>query len=92
MSPDSRIGARVAPAGSVGVEVNLNPRQVGVQVGRGGGGVGPAGPTGPTGPPGVDGRGLEAIQGTLNDTNELPTSGMQIGDAWIIDGDLWIYK
>lgn len=46
---------------------------------------------GPVGPQGVPGRGLEAIIGTLPSTGDLPIPA-ELGDAYIVDGYLWIYK
>jgi hypothetical protein len=54
------------------------------------GAVGFTGPTGPTGPPGVDGSGI-SILGTLANTSLLPDPGVNINDAYLIGGDLYIW-
>lgn len=50
---------------------------------------GPAGPQGPPGPPGADGTSV-TILGALDSPADLPDSGSP-GDAWLIDGELWIW-
>jgi hypothetical protein len=47
---------------------------------------GPAGPPGATGPQGT----AVNIRGNLGSTSELPAQGNP-GDAWLIDGDLWVW-
>lgn len=32
------------------------------------------------------------IKGTLDSTDDLPTSGNEIGDGWVIDGFLWVWN
>ena len=54
------------------------------------GSTGFTGPTGPTGPAGVDGSGI-SILGTLANTGLLPDPGVEINDAYLIDGDLYIW-
>lgn len=39
----------------------------------------------------VTGQGL-VIKGTLDSTDDLPTSGNEIGDGWVIDGFLWVWN
>ena len=39
---------------------------------------------------GADGTSIN-IKGDLNSTSELPSSGQQIGDCYLISGDLWVY-
>lgn len=79
VSHPARVGvAGVAPASGFGGPGPQGP-------------PGEEGPPGPPGPQGVAGRGLEAILGTLGSTDELPAEG-EVGDAWIIDGDLWVWK
>lgn len=39
----------------------------------------------------VTGQGV-IIKGTLNSTDDLPTSGNEIGDGWVIDGFLWVWN
>lgn len=39
----------------------------------------------------VTGQGV-IIKGTLDSTDDLPTSGNEIGDSWIIDGVLWVWN
>lgn len=48
------------------------------------------GPTGPTGPQGLDGSGV-TILGSLANSGLLPTTGNNAGDAYLIDGDLWVW-
>jgi hypothetical protein len=48
------------------------------------------GPTGPTGAPGVDGSGI-SILGTLANVGLLPDPGVNVNDAYLIDGDLYIW-
>ena len=54
------------------------------------GAVGFTGPTGPTGPPGLDGSGI-SILGTLANTSLLPDPGVNVNDAYLIGGDLYIW-
>lgn len=39
----------------------------------------------------VTGQGV-TIKGTLDSTDDLPTSGNEIGDGWVIDGFLWVWN
>lgn len=39
----------------------------------------------------VTGHGV-IIKGTLDSTDDLPTSGNEIGDGWVIDGFLWVWN
>lgn len=39
----------------------------------------------------VTGQGV-IIKGTLDSTDDLPTSGNEIGDGWVIDGFLWVWN
>ena len=39
----------------------------------------------------VTGQGV-IIKGTLDSTDDLPTSGNEIGDSWVIDGFLWVWN
>jgi len=48
---------------------------------------GPQGEEGPEGPPGPQGTGL-TILGELDAEEDLPVSG-ELGEAWLIAGDLW---
>lgn len=48
------------------------------------------GPIGPQGPKGDPGSGV-TILGTLDDQSELPVSGNTVGDAYLIDGDLYVW-
>lgn len=60
---------------------------------------GPQGPQGPAGAMGLTGiQGPQGdtgiapnIKGELNDTTDLPTSGNTAGDAYFIDGHIWVY-
>ena len=54
------------------------------------GATGFTGPTGPTGPAGLDGSGI-SILGTLANTSLLPDPGVNINDAYLIGGDLYIW-
>lgn len=47
----------------------------------------PPGPVGPQGPSRLGA--LARIQGTAS---QLPPAGTFIGEAWIVDGDLWVWK
>ena len=49
--------------------------------------TGPTGPQGPTGPVGAS----ITIKGTLSDPSELPSTGNELGDAYIISPNLWIW-
>lgn len=51
---------------------------------------GPPGPPGPTGPQGPTGN-LTGIQGSVGSVWELPDNP-EVGHAYIIDGELWIYN
>ena len=54
--------------------------------------IGPIGPPGPQGVPGPAGEGLN-ILGELNDSSDLNDKSpcnYSAGDAWLIDGDLWV--
>lgn len=39
----------------------------------------------------VTGQGV-VIKGTLDSTDDLPTSGNEIGDGWVINGFLWVWN
>lgn len=39
----------------------------------------------------VTGQGV-IMKGTLDSTDDLPTSGNEIGDGWVIDGFLWVWN
>lgn len=39
----------------------------------------------------ITGQGV-VIKGTLDSTDDLPTSGNEIGDGWVIDGFLWVWN
>lgn len=39
----------------------------------------------------VTGQGV-VIKGNLDSTDDLPTSGNEIGDGWVIDGFLWVWN
>lgn len=68
-----------------------------LEIGAGSGSTGTQGPqgapgaAGPQGAQGAMGRGLEGIQGTLSSTAELPLTA-ELGDAFIIGSDLWVYR
>lgn len=66
----------VGPPGTEGLRGEAGPQ-------------GPEGPSGPQGPQGETGAGL-AILGSLGSIAELPGTGVQ-GDAYIINGDLWVW-
>jgi hypothetical protein len=51
---------------------------------------GPQGEVGPAGPEGPTGAGI-AIRGELDDPGDLPGSGNNVGDAYLIHGDLWVW-
>lgn len=52
---------------------------------------GEAGPAGPQGEPGKDGTGV-SILGTKPSADELPPDGNQKGDAWLVNGDLYVWS
>lgn len=39
----------------------------------------------------ITGQGV-VIKGTLDSTDDLPDSGNEIGDSWVIDGFLWVWN
>lgn len=87
----------VQDANNVTIEVQPQPPVV-VTIDRGiAGPVGPTGPsggpTGPTGPTGAQGTGID-IKGTVATVNDLPTTGNQPGDAYVVqaDGDLYVWS
>jgi len=55
------------------------------------GDLGPIGPEGPEGPEGPAGSGV-TILGSFSNSSELPSSGNELGDAYLIDGDLWVWN
>jgi hypothetical protein len=54
------------------------------------GSIGFTGPTGPTGPAGLDGSGV-TILGTVADEASLPSTGNNIGDAYVVSGELYTW-
>lgn len=52
--------------------------------------VGLQGPTGPTGANGLDGSGV-TILGTVADVGSLPSTGNNVGDAYVISGELYTW-
>lgn len=52
--------------------------------------IGPPGPEGPPGPQGEAGAGVR-ILGSLDDPTDLPNPASEVGDAYLIDGDLWVW-
>lgn len=65
-----------------------------VRVDRGiGGPTGPAGVAGPTGPTGPQGTGIN-IKGAVATVQDLPTTGNQPGDAYIVTstGELYVWE
>ncbi|MET9712557.1 glycerophosphodiester phosphodiesterase family protein [Nocardiopsis alba] len=52
--------------------------------------VGPRGPEGPQGEQGEAGTGVR-ILGSLPDPDELPGTDNEVGDTYLIDGDLWVW-
>lgn len=54
--------------------------------------AGPTGATGPTGPQGPAGTGIN-LKGQVPTVGDLPVSGQEVGDGWIISdtGDLYIW-
>jgi microcystin-dependent protein len=71
----------VIPEGPAGVEGPGGPE----------GPVGPIGPEGPVGPQGPVGEGL-LILGSVASEEDLPESGNEIGDAYLIGEDLYIWN
>ena len=57
------------------------------------GAQGPAGPQGPTGAQGPAGAGV-SIKGSVPTEADLPTTGNQVGDGWIVEatGHLWVWN
>lgn len=74
--------------------INLsNPNEVRFRASGPRGLQGPAGEQGvqgPAGPKGDPGSGV-TILGSLNDPSELPVSGNTVGDAYLIDDDLYVW-
>src|SRR5690606_6858622 len=86
--PQGPAGER-GPAGAQGPEGPQGP--TGPRGERGPEGPeGPQGEPGPQGPQGDPGTGISII-GSLPSPEDLPTSGNTIGDAYLIDGDLWVW-
>lgn len=54
------------------------------------GSAGPQGVIGPQGFDGPPGAGVR-ILGNFDDPSELPSEGNEIGDGYLIDGDLWLW-
>ena len=52
--------------------------------------TGQQGATGPVGATGASGSGI-VIKGSKPDVESLPSSGNEIGDAWMVDGELYIW-
>lgn len=60
------------------------------------GAQGPTGPTGPTGPQGDKGDKGDAataftFKGSLSSTNDLPTTGNQVSDAYVVGTDFYVW-
>ena len=83
--------ARTSVPGRPSVAVTPQTRQT-VRAGVAGGFVPVPGPPGPPGPAGPPGLGLAGIEGTLSDVAELPVPGGFAGRAFIVGGDLWIWR
>jgi plastocyanin len=73
---DSTVPGPTGPAGPTGETGPAGPE-------------GPAGPTGPTGETGAAGTGI-SILGSFDDVLDLPATG-DIGDAYLIDSDLYVW-
>jgi hypothetical protein len=74
------------PAGPQGIQGNTGP--TGIQGPSGS--QGPRGYPGATGPQGAPGTSV-LILGELDDPSELPASGNNPGDGYLIAGDLWVW-
>ena len=80
------------PTGATGPQGTTGPQgQQGIPGPQGT--AGPQGPTGPQGPAGQDGTGI-SIQGTVATTGDLPATGNQEGDLYIVsaDGDGYVWN
>lgn len=90
-----RLGTVVVPAGATtSAEMAITADPVNFTAGALGpegpqGIPGPQGVPGPQGPQGEQGAGV-IILGELNDPSELPPDGNP-GEAWLINGDLWVW-
>jgi hypothetical protein len=74
----------INPVHNVSLEVVPQPR-VEARVDRGV--AGPAGPVGPTGP---QGTGIN-MKGTVPTVADLPATGNQVGDGWVVLADGYVY-
>lgn len=79
------------PTGPTGPQGPIGPTGADSQVTGPRGETGPTGPTGPLGPTGPIGPSID-IKGSLSDPSELPSSGNETGDAYIIAPNLWIWN
>ena len=89
------LGSIIGPTGPTGDTGEIGPTgptgPTGAQGEPGTDGTdGVDGDTGPTGPTGPQGEGLTII-GTLDNVGELPTDNNTLNDAYIIDGDLYVW-
>lgn len=80
------------PAGAQGVQGATGPAGATGPQGEPGpaGPAGPAGPEGSPGPAGPPGEGLR-ILGAVANEGELPSSEQEVGDAYLIEGDLYVW-
>lgn len=86
----------VEPGGKATATLDKNAGQNILNLGIPKGDVGPQGvrgeqgPVGPQGPRGEVGTGLR-IRGSVADAGDLPNSGMEEGDGYLVNSDLYIY-
>lgn len=78
--PPDDVADQVGIPGPQGIEGPQGPK----------GDQGDVGPQGPDGPQGEVGAGLK-ILGSVADPSELPAVDQEIGDAYLIEGNLWVW-
>lgn len=83
----SSLKVTVLDGNNVNLEVVPQPR-VEARIDRG-----TAGPIGPVGPTGAAGQGIN-MKGTVATVDDLPATGNQNGDGWVVlaDGNVYVWS